>query len=257
MIAHQPSRVLVFNPNTNKSIADSFVPILSKVDLPNIIITYWTCPTGPLIIKTQADLYESASHCIPSLLEIADKYDGFLGACYGDHPVVRLLQSYVGAKPVVGIFDASVHAALQLAGPNSKLGIITTGVPFEVLLAQGVKNLLGSTPNERNKQLQRFGGVAASSIGPSDLGQESSGIAREKITAATTRLLRSGEIDVLCVGGVILAGIKPWIREACETELGPEKGREMKIIDQLVAGAVVLEALLRSKPVVDFSPALR
>jgi Asp/Glu/hydantoin racemase len=202
-------------------------------------------------------MFESASHCIPLLLEIADDFDGFLGACYADHPVVRLLQSYVGNKPVVGIFDASVDAALQLVGSDSKFGIITTGLPYEFLLAEGVKHLLGRTLDEPNELLQRFGGVAASGIGVDDLRPESRERAKEKIIAATTRLVRSSEVTVLCVGGVILAGMEVWIREACEIELGTEKGREVKIVDQLVAGALELDAILRHEPFIDFSAALR
>jgi Asp/Glu/hydantoin racemase len=254
MVVHQQTRILVFNPNTSSSITDSFIPILSKLDLPDTDISYWTCPTGPSIIKTQEDMYESASHCIPLLLEIAHEFDGFLGACYADHPVVRLFQSYLD-KPVVGIFDASVHAALQLLGSGSKFGIITTGLPFEFLLAEGVKNLLATTHDEH--QLLRFAGVAASGIGTGDLGQESRGKAREKIMGATTRLVSSGDVDVLCVGGVILAGMEDWIREACIMELGLEKGREVKIIDQLLAGMAALDAILRHEPFIDFSEALR
>jgi Asp/Glu/hydantoin racemase len=257
MSVRQRVKILVFNPNTSKSVTDSFKPILSKLDLPDTELTYWTCPTGPSLIKSQADMYESASHCSPLLVEIADEFDGFLGACYADHPVIRLLQSYVGNKPVVGIFDASVLAALQLTGPDSKFGILTTGAPFEILLANGVKRLLGSTPSERNNQLHRFGGVVASGIGAGDLDHESRERAREKVMVATTRLLRSGEVNVLCVGGVILAGMEPWIREACENERGIERGREVKIIDQLAVGAAVLDAILREEPFGDFTAALK
>jgi Asp/Glu/hydantoin racemase len=252
MTVQQQFRVLVFNPNTSQSITDSFVPILSKLDLPDMEIAYWTCPTGPSLIKTQADMIESASHCISLLLEIAGQFDGFLGACYADHPVVRLLQSYVDHKPVVGIFDASVHAALRLTSSDSKFGIITTGVPFEILLTNGVRHLLGSTVERL-----RFGGVVASGIGPADLHPECQGRAREKIMAATTRLIHSGDIDVLCVGGVILAGMENWVREACEKELGIEKGREVRIIDQLAIGALLLHAILRQAPFVEFSAALK
>src|SRR4051812_653051 len=114
MVVRRRMRVLVFNPNTSTSITDSFKPVLSGLNMSNLKISYWTCPTGPTVIKSQADMYEGTRHCLPLLLELINDFDGFLGAAYGDHPVIRLLQSYVGEKPVVGIFDASVHAALQL-----------------------------------------------------------------------------------------------------------------------------------------------
>jgi Asp/Glu/hydantoin racemase len=265
MVVQRPrtTKILVINPNTNVSITKSFEPILSALDLPSTTIAYWTCPTGPSLIKTQADMYESTSHCIPLLLAIADGFDGFLGACYADHPLVRLLQSYVGSKPVVGIFDASIVAALQFVAPSfpspsgSKFGIITTGVAYEGLLSQGVKQLLGSSA----EQLSKFSGVSASGIGLGDLHADSHSAAREKVMKATARLIQAGDgdVDVVCMGGVILAGMEGWVHEACELELGVEKGQKVKVLDQLLAGMLTLDALLRQKPLhlVDYRRALR
>jgi Asp/Glu/hydantoin racemase len=249
------TRILVFNPNTNVEITNRFEPVISTLRWPNTAITYWTCPTGPSIIKNQTDMYESASHCIPLLLKIADDFDGFLGACYADHPIVRLLQSYVGNKPVVGIFDASIMAALQLVGPDTKFSIVTTGLPFEALLSNAVKQLLG-----HSDQVSCFGGVFASGVGLNDLHPDSRHAAREKMMAATTQLVRTANnIDVIIMGGVILAGMEGWVHEACELELGVEKGRQLKVVDQFLAGMLILDSLLRQKPVqsVDFRLALR
>jgi Asp/Glu/hydantoin racemase len=251
------ARVLVFNPNTSISVTESFKPVLSSIDLPNMELIYWTCPTGPSLIKTQAHLFESASHCLPLLLEIANDFDGFLGACYADHPIVRLLQTYVGDKPVVGIFDASVLAASHLTASNSKFGIITTGSAFESLLADGVERLLAGTAHDRKHGSNRFAGAVASSIGADDVGPEARETARAKIMAATRQLVSPGDVDVLCVGGVILAGMEPWIREACELELGTERGREIKIIEQLTVGALLLNGLMKGQTCFDFTPALR
>jgi Asp/Glu/hydantoin racemase len=257
MTIKQYTRVLVFNPNTSESVTESFKPFLSGLNLSNMDLTYWTCPTGPSLIKTQAHMFESASHCLPLLLAIVDEYDGFLGACYADHPIVRLLQSYVHDKPVVGIFDASVLAASHLTTSSSKFAIITTGLPFEELLTEGVKQLLGGTTPNGKSQLCCFGGVAATGIGADDLTIEAQQQAREKIIAATRRILCTGEIGVLCVGGVILAGMEPWIREACEEELGSVIGGQVKIVEQLTVGALVLDAMLYNRPRCDFTPALR
>ena len=253
MTVSQPAKVLVFNPNTNKSVTESFKPFLEVIELNNIQLTYWTCLAGPSLIKTEAHMYESASHCLPPLLEIADEYDGFLGACYADHPIVRLLQSYVGNKPVVGIFDASILAANHLTGSNCRFGIITTGSAFELLLAEGVKRLLG----HNTAALERFSGVTASGIGADDLKPDCQAQAKEKVMSAPARLIALGNIDVICVGGVILAGMESWIREACQRELGLKRGREVKIIEQLAVGALMLDAVLRRTPTCDFSRALR
>ena len=250
-------RVLIFNPNTSESVTQSFEPILSKVQPADTEYTYWTCPTGPSLIKTSADMYESASHCLPLLLAIAEEFDGFLGACYADHPIVRLLQSYVHDKPVVGIFDASILAAVHLTATDSKFGVVTTGFPFETLLAEGVYRLLGSTVRSGKTQPSSFAGVAASGIGADDLKPEHKAAAQEKVMTATSRLLQSHEVTVICVGGVILAGMEPWIRQACVEELGPQRGQEVMIIEQLTVGALVLGMLLQQQSSCDFAPALR
>jgi Asp/Glu/hydantoin racemase len=257
MTVQRYSRVLVFNPNTSKSITETFKPILSSLELPSIEFTYWTCPTGPSLIKTQADMFESASHCLPPLLALAEHYDGFLGACYADHPVVRLLQTYTGEKPVVGIFDASILAAMRLVSPTTKFGIVTTGKPFEDLLSDGVKQLLRDVIPGDTERIQQFAGVAASGIGAEDLAPEVRDRAREKVSEATRRLVQPAEFSVICVGGVILAGMEQWIRDACVKELGNKRGNEVKIIEQLSAGAVLLNAILLGHADCDFTPALR
>ena len=236
---------------------ESMKPVLTGIESSIMTLEYWTCPTGPPIIKSQADMYESALHCLPLLLEMEKDFDGFLGACYADHPLVRLLQSYVGSKPVVGIFDASIFAAMQLVSDGSRFGIITTGMAYENLLRQGVKALIGST----DEYCSLFGGVAASGIGLEDLDTERQGTAREKILSATRRLLQmnSGKLDVVVMGGVILSGMETWVREALEVELGADKAGKVKVIDQLVAGALTLAALLRSEglDMVEYGLALR
>lgn len=249
MIATIPLRILVINPNTSTSVTDTLKPLLSNLNLSNTLLSYWTCPTGPTIIKTQAHLYESTSHCIPLLLEIIDDYDGFLAACYADHPLVRLLQSYTGYKPVVGIFDASIEAALALVSTNSKFGILTTGQPFEALLAEGVKHLLRSQEGEDANDMEHFGGVAASGISLDDTQVE----ARTKILEATQRLVRTGDINVICIGGVILCGMEHWVHEACEAVLGPEKGGQIMVVDQLLAGIRVLDAKLRHEQIKSYA----
>lgn len=184
-------------------------------------------------------------HCLPLLLEIEKGFDGFLCACYADHPLVRLLQSYISSKPVVGIFDATIMAGLQLVSDESKFGIITTGVLYEALLQQSVEALLGAEENISAS----FGGVAASEVGLNDLQYDSRRSAKEKVMNATRRLLQNnpGQLNVIIMGGVILAGMEPWVHEASVLELGMEKAKSIKVIDQLRAGLLTLMAMLRDQ----------
>lgn len=239
------NRILVINPNSNVSITRTLEPLFSDMNLSNTTLSYWTCPVGPSMIQSQADMYESTSYCLPLLLKVAGEFDGFLAACYADHPLVRLLQSYVGIKPVVGLFDASIVTALHLVRPGSKFGIVTTGVAYETLLAESIKMLLGSD----DRLYRTFGGVTASGVSLTDLDPGSQAKARDKVMAATKRLIQinNGDLDVVSLGGVILAGMEAWVHSACVAELGEEAGSKIKVIDQLHAGMLSLTALLENK----------
>lgn len=212
------------------------------------------------MIKSPADMQDSAARCLPLLLRLAPDYDGFLAACYADHPLVRLLQSQVGNKPVVCIFHASIYAALQLAAPDpaAQFGIITTAPIYETLLSSAVNIILRS-----NKQaLARFAGVAATGVGLADVQlehlnkREQAQAARSKVMAATRLLLRTyGDVSVLSMGGVVLAGMEQWVHEACEAEGRPG----VQVVDQLAAGMLTLDVLLGEKPLrtVDYRQALK
>lgn len=173
-------------------------------------------------------------------------YDGFLIAAYGDHLLVPFLQSHVGRKPVVGIFQASITMALQLVRPNSKFAIITTGQQYEAMLSAGVRKFLGIADGIPDPDV--FGGVAATGI--------TAGEAREsaslKIKEATRRLLRTGNISVLCIGGAILIGLEQPVREACIEVLGEEKGKRVRLVDQLFAGMTTLDGLARIEACFDY-----
>ncbi|CAK7266664.1 Fungal specific transcription factor [Sporothrix epigloea] len=205
-------RVLVINPNSSVSITKSLESLFSKIDVPETTVVFWTCPSGPSIIQSQNELHDSAALCLPLLLDIANDFDGFLAACYADHPLVPLLQSHVGKKPVVGIFEASITTALHLVPPSTKFGIITTNFAYEAHLTQGVERLLSAKEDE----LSKFGKVVATEIGLDDLHPGSECDVKEKILAATQRLLESdrGDIKVIIVGGVILAGVQELVHEA-------------------------------------------
>lgn len=255
-MAGQYRRVLVINPNTSTAITETFKPIIAELDLPNTTITYWTSSSGPAMIKTKADLVESASLCLPSLVEVAHMFDGFLAACYADHPLVRMLRAAVQGKPVVSIFEASLLACVQLVDPQSTFGIVTTAKAYESMLDESVEEILGA-----KEYSSRFAGTCATGLGLRDLHPSKAILAGRKMMEATANLitLSNGTLKIISMGGVILAGKEHWVRKACQRELGHVAGDAVKIVDQLLAGMLVLDAQLRdmSSQDIDFNRALR
>ncbi|KPI44130.1 uncharacterized protein AB675_6372 [Cyphellophora attinorum] len=247
-----PRRILVINPNTSTSITETFKPVIAELDFPyKYDYTYWTSPQGPAMIKSEGDLSESASQCLPLLLGIAHEFDGFLAACYADHPLVNMLRAAVRGKPVVSIFEASILAAIALVGESSTFGIVTTAVVYEDMLDTSVNRLLGS-PQAR----KLFAGTCATHIGLQDLQPGHEQRAGMKIVKATTELIEKSDatVDIVCMGGVILGGKEAWVRKAFDAEK-----RDVKIVDQLLAGMLILDAMLNHTPMekVDFDRVLR
>lgn len=163
---------------------------------------------------------------------MVEDYDAFLLACYADHPLVARLQVHVGSKPVVGIFEASVQAALDILEPSKRFAILTTGEAFEKQLEAGVLRLIGKPKVETC-----FAGVVSTGIGIHDLAEASQKTVKAKVKTSVKRILAKGDIGVICIGGVILSGTESLVKDACKEEIGNEIGQEIIVIDQLEAGA--------------------
>jgi Asp/Glu/hydantoin racemase len=152
-----------------------------------------------------------------------------------------MLQSKVGRKPVVGMFQASVTTALQFLLPQSKFAIVTTASSYVEHLADAVKALFGMGTGESSV----FAGVAASGITWDVLTKEPKEVAKRLMMDSVRELVKTGEVSVVCLGGAILVGMASWAQEACILELGEEKGRNVTIVDPLLSGVVTLDTSVR------------
>lgn len=162
---------------------------------------------------------------------------------------------YISPKPVVGIFEASVAAALTVldypSEPGGSFGIITTGQFYEAQLAQGVYGLMqeqGRMGTCSQDGQSKLAGVTSTGISPERLKTESTERIRRRVEMATRRLLKEREdVKVICMGGVILIGMGDWVRAACVAELGAVRGGQIIIIDQLKAGVGSLINSVKSR----------
>lgn len=110
---------------------DALKPLIKPV--PKFVIEYYT---GPPSAPKEIDGYEtsrqSAELCFPELKAKLDDYDGFLIACFSDHPLIHQLK-LISAKPVLGIFQSSVLYALTQT-PAKKFAILTSNNDWEKIL---------------------------------------------------------------------------------------------------------------------------
>jgi len=243
--------LLVINPNSTASMTDALKPLVISLGYPNTDYTFFTAPSGPPSINDHAQAIESAQHCIPHLLQLLDQHDGFLVACYSDHPLVRMLSTHT-RKPVIGIFQASVTTSLHLISRHQTFGIVTTGDIWEGLLTEAVHNFIG-VPTDTNIESNRnpFAGVETTGLNATDLHDAPAAEVRQRLKEATKRLLARGshgDVRAICLGCAGMVGLEEVVREACIETFGYVEGTyELKVIDGVKAGVGILQALVRGQ----------
>ncbi|KAF2851367.1 hydantoin racemase-like protein [Plenodomus tracheiphilus IPT5] len=238
--------ILIINPNSTESMTNGLKPLVDALQFKDTAHEYFTAPSGPKSINNEDDAAESVKHCIPYLKEESGRYDGFLVACYSQHPLVPTLKEVPAIKnarkPVTGIFEASVSTSLQLIHPNEKFGIISTGKVWESILTEATIAFLG-TGSEASK---RFAGAETTGLNATDLHDAPAEEVRKKMKDAVKRLLQKGSVGAICLGCAGMAGMDEMVREACIEQLGSEEGKRVRIVDGVMAGVAWLEGAIRA-----------
>jgi len=226
--------ILIINPNSSVSMTKALEPIIENLNLPFLTYAYFTAPPpSPPSINDAEDSQRSADVCFPLLSERLTSYDAFVVACYSDHPLVPLLQMHTG-KPVIGIFQASVTHALHVLPQGKKFGIVTTGKVWEGLLTDGVHGFLGGG--------ERFAGVQSTGLTAGELHSVPEEELKRRMEHATEKLLENGDVGVVCLGCAGLVGLEGVVRGVAD-----RLGVEVKVVDGVVAGVVVVGGLIRCK----------
>ncbi|RDI87961.1 tRNA pseudouridine(32) synthase [Venturia inaequalis] len=242
--------ILIINPNSTVSMTNGLKPLVDTLGFTETTHTYFTAPSGPKSINNEDDAAESAIHCLPALQkDYLSKYDGFLVACYSQHPLVPKLKDEkeiaTSGKSVTGIFEASVATSLQLIHPSEKFGIVSTGKVWEVILTEAVEAYLGTSRG--GDVSKRFAGVETTGLNATELHDMPQDEVRKRMKDATKRLVGKGDVGAVCLGCAGMAGMDEMVREACIEELGEEKGKRVRIVDGVTAGVAWLEGAVRAK----------
>ncbi|TID19013.1 tRNA pseudouridine(32) synthase [Venturia nashicola] len=225
-------------------------PLVDTLGFTETTHIYFTAPSGPNSINNEEDAAESAKHCLPTLQrDCLSKYDGFLVACYSQHPLVPILKGEqeitTTGKPVTGIFEASVATSLQLIHPSETFGIVSTGKVWEGILTEAVEAYLGTSPG--GNMSKRFAGVETTGLNATELHDTPQDEVRRRMKDATKRLISRGDVGAICLGCAGMAGMDEMVREACVEELGEKEGKSVRIVDGVVAGVAWLEGAVRAK----------
>lgn len=214
-------RLLIINPNTSEAMTEQIRKSVEAVAPDDAECETVTNMGGPVSIEGHTDEIVSAYHILKYLGKNKEQYDGYLIACFSNHPVTAALRELTG-KPVLGIAEAACHMA-SMAG--NRFGIVTTSPKWVPMLEEVVT---GFGLNEK------CAGVFSSGFSVSELHDlEEKDV--EKGILNTAGLAVSSGAEVICLGCAGMSGLQEKIK----------KELKVPVIDSCEAGVMQLYALCR------------
>ncbi|HEX8967198.1 MAG TPA: aspartate/glutamate racemase family protein [Chloroflexota bacterium] len=217
-------RVLVVNPNTSREMTET-IRVSAEAAARNIGIEVDTCcpAHGPESIEGRFDEIVSAYWTLECVMEVADRYDGIVVACYGPHPAVEGIREATD-MPTMGIMEASILYALPL---GDRFSIVTTSPRWQPLLEEGVRMLGVET---------RCASVRSSGLAVLDLDRlPTDQVCARLVEQARLAVERDGA-EVILLGCAGMAGL----REAVSGGVG------VPVVDAVWAGVTLVGALALS-----------
>ena len=257
--------ILIINPNSSQSITDGLKPRLADLTSSYLSLSYYTAPQeAPPSIDDEATSALSTSVTLPLLQPMlttqsseategdsrASRYSAYLIACFSPHPLTPALRSRTTA-PVLNIFEAALLHARALAVPY---GIVTTGQYWEAVLEDGAKEFFlqkghmlmdneGGATATHEMHVAGFVGVRSTGLSAIELHLTEREEVDRRIADASAELVREGAKTIIlgCAG---MSGMEDAIRSGAQ-----RYGREVRIIDGVRAGVVLLEGLVKTNVV--------
>lgn len=213
-------RILFINPNTSESFTTKIQTLAKKYASPGTEIRAINPDSGPRSIESIYDELLSSPGTLKAALNNLD-YDGFVIACYSDHPTVYALRE-VTDKPVLGIAEASMFMACML---GHKFSVVTTNCEWEPLLWDAVKHY-GMAERCTSVRSTGMPVLALESAKPEETYQ--------MILNAARRSVEEDGAEVICLGCAGMAGLD----KKLEAEL------HIPVIDGVVAALKLMEGLV-------------
>ena len=214
-------RLMVLNPNTSEEFTRAIKEAGDAVKSPGTEVAYLNPPRGPRSIESVYDELLSCVPCIEVLIEHQADYDGFIIACYGNHPVISAGREMLNS-PVIGIMEASLYLAC-LAGHT--FSVISSG-DRAVTMFQDAVRAFGL---ESRCASIRSTGTPVLALE----GSEGSKV-EELILAEARKAVEEDGAEVISLGCAGMAGLD----ERLNRELG------VPVVDGVTAAIKLVEALV-------------
>jgi allantoin racemase len=214
-------KILFVNPNTTEEFTKRISDIASRYASLDTEVAVMTASYGPRSIESIYDELLSSMGTLDVLLSNMDKYDGFVIACYSDHPTIYALRE-VTDKPVLGIAEASMYMASML---GHKFSVVTTNEEWEPLLWDAVRHY-GLADRCASVRSTGMAVLALESASPEETYQ--------MILAASKDAIELDGAEVICLGCAGMTGLD----KKLETELN------VPVIDGVVGALKLIEGMV-------------
>lgn len=214
-------RILIINPNTSEDFTTKIAKTAEMYAHHDTEVVCKTAASGPRSIEGIYDELLSAQGAISVFLSEIDNFDGFIFACYSDHPVVYASRE-ISTKPVVGIAEASMFMACFL---GHRFSVVTTNDEWKPLLEDAVQHygLVSRCASIRSTGLP----VLALEGSPTDE-------VHRLIEDSSRKAIEEDGAEVICLGCAGMTGLDKQL----EQTLG------VPVLDGVVCAIKVLEGLI-------------
>ena len=214
-------RLMILNPNTTEDFTRALQTSAEEVKSPGTELVCLNPASGPRSIES---VYDELLSCGPSLEVLISRqaeFDGFIIACYGNHPVITAARERLN-QPVVGIMEASLYLACVVGHTFSVISSGDRAVTmfWDAIKAFGIQDRCASVR----------------STGTPVLALEGSGKAKveEMILAEARKAVEEDGAEVISLGCAGMTGLDKRLKR----ELG------VPVIDGVAAAVKLIEALV-------------
>ena len=215
-------RILFINPNTSQSFTDLILDIAQQYKEPGTVVAARNPLSGPRSIESVYDELLSAQGTLQLFLAEIGQFDGFIIACYSDHPAIYAMRELTD-KPVLGIAESSMLMSCML---GYRFSVVTSNQEWEPLLWDAVRHY---------GLEQRCASIRSTGMAVLDLEADDGQSSYNSIRDAARKALDEDGAEVICLGCAGMSGL--------DKEL--ERELNVPVIDGVVSALKLMEGLLR------------
>ncbi len=219
ILNRKKKKFMVINPNTGKAMTNQIEESLQGLLTEEVELEVVTNIAGPVSIEGHIDEVLSSYYILKMIAQKQEECDGYLIACFSNHPSIAMLRELTG-KPVVGIAEAACHMAAMI---GNKFGIVTTSHKWVPMLQEAV---------ECFGMRDKCAGVWSTGLSVDELHQHSREQVEDAILNTGKQALSYGA-EAICLGCAGMSGLQERI----------EKELKVPVVDSCKAGLMMLYSL--------------